>query len=354
VLTTARTLAGVRRCRLLPAAGLLLLIQFPPSAGQEASRPGTPERQVVEAGVRHVAWGTLEVLVDEGEYLIPLTPFAELAGVSVQADGAVTRLITPLGTVDLQPEEVRRLEGDVYLHEKVIEEKLATPVEFDASRYALDFDLPWQPTRLSGVGSPPPVPRVAAVRPPRASFSTLRSDLRYTQLDDDGYYGSSTIASGRLAAGQWRARLESDFDGRHTLRDYTWFRRHGRQMYLAGNQRVRLHPLLHSIQFTGLQVASTNRSPESFYLSDPNAQLVSRRLAPSTGMEGYGPKGGIAELRINESDSTGGTNSTTCRFPPARPATSRCSCTIGRTRGYPSRFTRRCALRRSSWSHAAC
>jgi hypothetical protein len=245
--------------------------------------------------------GTLEVLPDDDGYLIPLDDFAALTGCAVETESAGNaRLRTPLGTVTLFAElDLVRSMGVVYVRQASVEEKLATPVAFDHSRFALGFDLPWRPAAGAPSAAPLGTPVSPDATPPGASLSTLYTDLRYTQLDDEGFLGSATVLGGKLGPGYWRMRYDDDFSGNRSLRDYAWLYKRDGRLLLAGNQRVRVHPLLRSMEFTGAQVAWTNQSLELFSQGPTPRELLSRRMQPTRTFEGYGPAAGLAELRIN-------------------------------------------------------
>jgi hypothetical protein len=184
------------------------------------------------------------------------------------------------------------------VRETAIEEKLATPVSFDSGRYALNFDLPWRsgldaaPSTLA----PAPVPDVTA---PKASLSTLQGELRYTRFAEQDYLAMMTTLGGRLGAGYWRMRYQDNLNGQRYLRDYAWLYKRRRSLFLAGNQLVRLHPLLNSMEFTGVQAAWTNQSLNQFVRNPAPRELLSRRLQPISTFDGFGPPAGLAELRIN-------------------------------------------------------
>ena len=59
------------------------------------------------------------------------------------------RLETPIGTVTLAAEDVVELQGVRYLTETAIEDKLASPVEFDEGTFALGIDLALSPATAS-------------------------------------------------------------------------------------------------------------------------------------------------------------------------------------------------------------
>ena len=286
------------RCALLLCAALLLPCPAPrASVSQERSNAAL----LVGVLVQRREVGTLEVLPVDGGYLVPLEAFAEITGCAVEPDGGGNvRLRTPLGAVTLFAElDLVRSSGMTYMRQSTVEEKLATPVSFDHSRFALSFDLPWRPAAGAPSSAPLGSPVSPDATPPGATLSTLYSDLRYSRLDDNGFFGSATTLGGKLGPGYWRLRYDDDLDGNRSLRDYAWLHKRDGRLLLAGNQRVRVHPLLRSLEYTGAQVAWTNQSLELFSQGPAPRELLSRRMQPTRTFEGYGPQAGLAELRIN-------------------------------------------------------
>jgi len=257
------------------------------------------DRLLVGIEVNRSDAGTLEVLRRGSSYGVPLEPFALLVNATLERAGGATRLLTPLGTVELEAGDLLEVEGTTYLTESAIEEKLATPVDFDAGSFALRFDLPWRPDRIDQL--PPTTPPTPDARPPAVSLSTLRATATYTDRSGGDLYRSETTLGGRLAGGYWRLRWDDDLDGDGDgeLRDYSWLRTAGRRRYLVGRQRSHLHPLLSSLEMTGVQMAYTNQPLSIFSRSPEPRELLSRRLRPLTELRGRGPAAGVAELRID-------------------------------------------------------
>jgi hypothetical protein len=285
--------------RLLPCLVVVLSIPGNPWA-ETSTASSTPDEEPLVVGAllnqREVGW--LDVRASADGYLIPLEAFAELAGCEVSVDGGVTRLVTPLGPIDLEQSELESAAGVVYFPESLIENRLAGGVVFDTSRYALSFDLPWRPGAGSSTVRVSPT-LVPDVTPPGFSLSTLRSDIRYTRIEDEGLFGSTWNFAGRLGPGYWRIRYENDLSGQHQLRDYAWFHRRDSWMLLAGNQRVRLHPLFNSVELTGAQAAWTNQPLDRFNRGPSPRELLPRRSNPLDSFVGYGPPAGLAVLRVD-------------------------------------------------------
>ncbi len=286
------------RCRARWLIGLALLNL--PLIARAIPEPPRKPTLLVGVMVRQQEVGTLEVQTDGEHYLVPLEPFAELTGCTVEYPArGIAKLNTPLGAVALyNNEDLQESHGTVYILQEALERKLATPVWFDRSRYAIGFDVPWSIPR-DGHSDREFEALEPDVTAPGATLSTLRSDLRYDRLDDDGFFGSTSTLGGKLGAGYWRMRYDDNLAGRQTVQDYAWLYKQGNRLFLAGNQRVRVHPLLRSLEFTGAQVGWTNQSLELFSRNQAPRELLSRRMQPTRTFEGYGPPAGRAELRIN-------------------------------------------------------
>ncbi len=275
-------------------------------AAPEASSTQPLSRQVLLVGIilsgREV--GALEVLrsepgAEDGGFLVPLEPLVEWIGCSlVDLDDGILGLETPLGSIDFEPADIVEIDGVRYLSADAIENKLATPVVFDEVEFALRFDLPWR--RSEEEEEAPAMPLVADVRAPRTSLSTVRFDAQYSDSDFTGErFDSNTLLAGRALGGRWQARVQDDFAGNQRWQDYAWLRRDGNRLWLAGHQRVQLHPLLPGLELTGGQVAWTNRPLALFSRVGRPGELLPRRLRPVDSYEGTGPAAGLAELRID-------------------------------------------------------
>lgn len=290
------------RCRVARMVSCVLVFPMMVSASMArpdtAGEPDLPRQLVVGAMVAGREVGTLLVLAIDAQYFIPVQDFSEICGCPFQKEPDRMRLKTPLGPIELHAEDVFEALGTIYLRQTTIETKLSTPMRLNERRYALEFDFPWR-TRDENAIDEPTIPLVADVVPPHVSVSTLRSDARLTRVENDGFSSTQTALGGRLGSGYWRVRYEDDLGGQRELRDYTWLHQSRRRLFMAGNQRVRLHPLLAANELTGAQFAWTNTSMDRFTGTRTPDELLSRRLSPVENVEGYGPAAGIAELRVN-------------------------------------------------------
>ncbi len=277
------------------------------SAAESSLPPGALPRDRLLVGIilngREV--GAPEVLRDgdagaSGGLLVPLESFVELSGCTlVEASGEEGLLLeTPLGTIELDDQDVLEIDGLRYLVARVFEDKLASPVAFDEEEFALRFDLAWR-AAAGGRPSAAAVPLVPDVEPPLASLSTMRIDVQYNESDLTGErLDSNTLLAGRVAGGRWQARWQNDFEGGQRWQDYAWLRGDRQRLWLLGHQRVQLHPLLPGLELTGAQLAWTDQPLVRFPRVLRPGELLPRRLRPVDTYEGTGPPAGLAELRI--------------------------------------------------------
>ncbi|MCD4749138.1 MAG: carboxypeptidase regulatory-like domain-containing protein [Thermoanaerobaculales bacterium] len=281
---------------LAPLALATATIQVPD--GSQWSRTFPENTLLVGVVMNGVEVGTLEVVRDGERFFIPLEAFAELSGCDLEFDEAIVRLVTPLGAVEFSQEDLVEILGITYLTQDTIVTKLATPIVFDSEEFALVFDLPWW--RETGVQ--PDIETVGIIpdaTPPAASISALRSDIMYTENDGRDFFSNSTVINGRIAGGRWRIRYFDDFADTHNLREYAWLRTFGQNLVLVGQQRLNLHPVLQSFEFTGYQQAWTNQPLDLYYISPDPRELLPRRLQSVSTFRGSGPPGGYAALHVD-------------------------------------------------------
>ncbi len=245
--------------------------------------------------IRHMQVATCEVRQADSLFLIPLQPFADAAKIKIQHNADTLRLVTPIGSADLPTKDQHHIGGTLYISEHFIETKLITPVFFEQADFALNFDIPWQ------LEEPPPsgAPLKPDAHPPAFSLSAIHAEVVYNRYGPrrDGYQ-SSTILGGRFHGGIWRASYRDDFTGAKKLREYSWLRPGDQMLFLVGQQRLQLHPLLNSLELTGVQAGWINRPPHLQYSAGAN-ELLGRRAQVGRSFYGEAPPGGRAQLKVN-------------------------------------------------------
>jgi hypothetical protein len=253
------------------------------------------ERLLVAISVRGREVAVEEVLREGSEFLLPLQQFAEWTACRFEGDAATLRIATDLGAVPVPPDAVRVIDGVRYLRQSFAEQRLAVRLAYDPTELTLRLDVPWG-AQVKRSAAQAPVPNAV---PPATSVSKIREDLFYSEQDGVGATASSTLLAGRLAGGNWRIRLDSDFAGNPNLQEYAWMTSWGRNLLLFGEQRISLHPLLNGVELTGGQYAWTNRPLKLYSQLAEGRELVPRSVQPVATFRGQGPPGGLAELRID-------------------------------------------------------
>ena len=240
---------------------------------------------------------TIEVRREDGRFLVPLEEFNETFRCQVEDEGEVPRLRTPLGAVPIPSDAIRLVDGVPHLTEQFLEGRLGASIAFDERDYALDLTPPWWEIDSHPESSGPSV--TPDVVPPGVTLSTLREDLFYSRRVGDGRWNSATVVGGALGGGLWRVRYDTDLDRSRRMRDYAWYRVHERKLFLVGQQRIQLHPLLNGFELTGAQAAWTNQPLELFQQDLEARELLPRNVQSASTFRGAAPPGSLAQLEID-------------------------------------------------------
>lgn len=260
-------------------------------------------RQLVGLFVDGVEQSAITGVFDGQQYLLPLATIMEAASISISTDSVENgregiRLNTPGGRATLAPADLRVVEGQVLVLQSALADKLLIDTRFDQASYAIYLELPWnQPGFLPVDQSAQPTPQF---EPPAASIRNLRADLNYVSSGAyDGWMGDY-FAAGNLAEGTWRFRVQQDDEGNARPFEYYWSRDFQNSQALIGNTDFSLHPLLPSVEQTGVQFlyssAPIPRS-RSRVISGANR---SRGIANGIrNIEGVATPGSVAELRVD-------------------------------------------------------
>lgn len=260
-----------------------------------AQIPDTPFLVGVLINGREV--GTLDILIRDNNLFVPLESFSEIARFTIEQNGKLLQAKTPLGIVNLQPDDLRQINGVVYISKQTLQDKLKINVDLNTADINLLVDLPWRGgggTRLATRLKPD-------VLPPSSAFSTLQQELNVTTYSGTTDIRSSSLLGGRLGGGSWRVRLENDFENSPNLSEYFFFKRNGQFSYQVGRQQLGLHPLLNGITLTGLQFGYTNLPADSFNTTYSANELLPRRSRPVQSFRGSAPPASLVQLRVGSS-----------------------------------------------------
>jgi len=260
-------------------------------------------RQLLGLYVNGIEQSAVTAVHDSEQYLLPLITVLESTGSTIDTDSSSVvergiRVNTPGGDATLFPEDLVVVDNQVMLTQAALGERLLINVRFDQSSFALYLDLPWSLSR--------PNQRIAEAlpqaqfSPPVASLRNLRADLNYFNNDkEEGIYGGYFVA-GNLSGGGWQTRIEQDEEGTLSPLEYYWTKDFGKSQAVFGNSNFSLHPLLPTVEQTGVQfLYSTSQLPTS---GRTDITRASGTKAISNGVReisGVATPGSIAELRVD-------------------------------------------------------
>ncbi|NOG31494.1 hypothetical protein HLB35_06380 [Halomonas sp. TBZ9] len=233
--------------------------------------------------------GDDEVWISEDDLLL-------VPGISL--DQSSRELITPLGRTPLaRLTQAKGPQG--YIALSALKTYLGLRGSWNPQTVALEVSPPW-PVSMNNTGSAGDLPE-PDFRSPSYSLNGLRYDYRISGADGaNGEIGQEheVTLKGRFKRGPWRASAYRTSAGREGLSELFWLNDQDNYRSLFGIQSVQYGSVLPVTEFTGLQLQYAN-----FALPDISS-LSNASLQPSFGpdqriIEGVGPLGGTAELRLD-------------------------------------------------------
>jgi Carboxypeptidase regulatory-like domain len=239
--------------------------------------------------------GTLDIIQEGNTLLIPLENLGDIAGFSVTRTGIGTEVRTPLGTVTLQPNSLRQINGVVYISQVALQKELSINIELNTADLTLLTDLPWRGSRADRAENLKLKPEIFA---PGSGISTFRQELNLSTSRGDTNFRTSSILGGRLGGGIWRLRLDNNFENQPDISEYFYYKRNGNFRYQIGRQQLGLHPLLTGIDLTGLQFGFSNLPAENFTPGYGANELLPRRSRPVQSFRGQVPPASFVQLRV--------------------------------------------------------
>ncbi len=277
---------------------LCALVMVVPAQGQELA--ARFERMLVGAIVGGREAETFEVLREGDVFHVPLVALADTCGCEIEYRDEGEFIVTPLGSKRIDPATITEVDGVRFISERFLRTDLGTQVEFVQELYALRFMFPWTPGAALRAATIDDRPAMQADDLPASlSLSSVQLNASHARRPGEVRSLVNSLAHGRVAGGRWRLRADQSFAGPTNLQEYAWTRTFDQALMLAGHQRINLHPLLGSMEMTGLQGAWTNQPLDAFALSSQPSELLPRTLRAATTIAGRGPAAGIAELRID-------------------------------------------------------
>jgi Carboxypeptidase regulatory-like domain len=266
----------------------------PENSLQLAKSPDEPF--LVELSVNGREIGTLDVLLENKILLIPLESFAQLTGFTVEKTDTKVQVKTPLGTVQLDPDSLKQINGVSYISSAELRDKLNITIDLNIADLTLLADLPWRST--SGQYRPKTPNLKPDVFAPQNGLSSLRQEFNWTNGGGDSSLRSSTRLGGRLLGGSVGLRFDNNFVNSPDVSEYYFYKRNGNFRYQIGRQQLGLHPLLNGMDLTGLQIGYSNLPPETFSTSFNATELLPRRSRPIQTFRGEAPPASFVQLRV--------------------------------------------------------
>lgn len=240
---------------------------------------------------------------DGNEYLLPLVTILASSGASLDPDAAQDeatsiKVNTPGGPAVLSEADLRLVDGQLMITQTALAEILLIETSFDQSSFALYLVLPWslsQQSEFLAFSAPEP-----DFTPPTASIRNMRADLFYVANNSGNDMNGDYFFSGNLAGGGWRFRAEQHGDQETTPTEYYWAKDWGKSMLLAGNSNYSLHPLLPTVEQTGVQYLYSNTPLPTSRGADITSTNGTKRIANGIrDISGTASPGAVAELRID-------------------------------------------------------
>ena len=239
--------------------------------------------------------GTLDIIEENNTLLIPLETLGELGGFSVKGTQSGVEAKTPLGVVTFAPSTVKQINGLSYVTKEILQQKLDISLELNTADLTLLADLPWRGGSRQPRTNAQLTPDFLA---PSTGLSSLRQELTLNTSSRDTSIRSSTLLGGRLAGGTWRVRMGNNFEDQPNLTEYFFYKRSNQFRYQIGRQRLGLHPLLNSLDLTGLQFGYSNLPATSFGISSSASEILPRRSRPVQTFRGQVPPASVVQLRV--------------------------------------------------------
>lgn len=242
----------------------------------------------------------------KGRFWLPLEETGGFLSLKVVSEKDGMRLATPIGVVDVPSSAVFRSNSSKYIDQKFLETRLNARVKFAEGDGYIDVDLPWRPgaaIKLSeGIGDERQLSPEAL--PPPAGISTLHGDVsyRFGNAGNERVFEGYFRATGHAHGGVWQINYQEDLLTNHRIRDAIWMKQLDDNRFIQiGHQTLAVHPLLQSIEMTGVQYAWTNAKAARTIAGINTGALLGRRVDHQRSFAGEGPVGGRAELWLDDS-----------------------------------------------------
>lgn len=296
--STSATLQVISLLKIL--ASFVLLWTFCSFTPVFAADKDEPELLFAGLFVNDSELDSADLYYHEDRYWLPLDPLGQWANVHINRTGQKTIIETPLGDALVAPVDLVEMPGGTHIALGALSEA-GIKAQFDQQAYALMLYAPWvgiEP-QSSALANRPQNPDYY---PPDAGLARVYNRFNTSYKDGLSTSGLYSDAMGNLANGVWGLQTTTDQEQVTQLSQLYW---HTFDRYVAmraGTSTANAGGYLSVSDFTGLQLGFSNLS---IYNHLASGSSVSRQMfiddaSYTHDISGQGPKGGIAELRLND------------------------------------------------------
>lgn len=278
-------------------------------AAQQSDRDASPpelelSRLLLGLYVDGIERTVLMAMYDGEQYLMPIMTVLNEIGATLAEDAEPSVenamvIDTPGGRVELTAEGLRIIDGQILITQQGLQEQLLVDTHFSQRDYALFLLLPWSLTTSSEAYAAIDMPE-PDFEPPAMSLRSLRGDL-YVSNDADGLDSSGQYyMSGSFNGGAWQARVSENGQGELSSADYFLSKDFDHSLFLLGNADYSLHPLMSTVEQTGIQYLFSSRPLSTTSEVDiSRAHSVKRLNNGVRTIAGQTQPGAVAELRVD-------------------------------------------------------
>lgn len=286
-------------------ASLIFVCTLLCSATSRAAAPETePELMFAGLFVNDEEQDGADLYLDGEDYWLPLDQLRRWTQIEVVEAHGNTSISTPLGDADIAPHYIRKMPEGQHINMLALQD-IGIHAHFEQSTYALVLYAPWigmEPQTAALMNSP----REPDYYPLQAGIARLYNRLDSSYQSGHSQTGLYTDALGYLANGVWGLQTTTNTNLENTqeteLSQLHWSTFDRYVAMRLGTTKANPGPLLEAPDFTGLQLGYSNLSVYNHLASSTSVtrQMFIDDAAYSYDISGDGPKGGIAELRVND------------------------------------------------------
>ncbi len=263
-----------------------------------------PEPEFLIAGlyINDVEKDGADLYQDGGQFWLPLEQLSQWAEFEFSPTVDSVLVSTPLGDVDIAASQLIEMPEGLHINLNALKEA-GIQAKFDTNSYALLVYAPWigiAPKTEALVSSPKP----PDFHPPQSGVARFYNRFE-TNYDSDTSNSSSILysdAMGYFVNGVWGLQTTTSADQNTKLSQLYWNTYNRYAAMRLGTATAYPGPLLNTPDFSGLQLGYSNHSIYNHLATSASAtrQMFVDDASYSHDISGTGPRGGIAELRLNE------------------------------------------------------